>query len=169
MYSDVFRHKFDYGFSKFNVSDTSEREWVSYLAVTRSETFFSSLCYIFTSKYQLPKIIYFDTNFAMVECFVPSVPTSQWKKSAFSADVCRSRNSVLNKPRAKNVPTMTSDNKAPKKPEEKGLAAWVYRKMMHNALWDGDENVGYEPFFKDAMDAREAKKQEEYEKGNGSS
>lgn len=45
-------------------------------------------------------------------------------------------------------------------PEKQSLSEWLLGKFMHNALWEGDQEVGYEPFFKKAEFAREA----EYEK-----
>lgn len=48
----------------------------------------------------------------------------------------------------------------PKK--EQSLADWLYSKLMHNALWEGDEQVGYEPFFKEAMSARDEEKKKQY-------
>lgn len=34
---------------------------------------------------------------------------------------------------------------------------------MHNALWEGDQAFGYEPFHKDVMTAREDEMQKAYE------
>lgn len=47
--------------------------------------------------------------------------------------------------------------------KETSLGDWLYRKFMHNALWEGDENAGYEPFYKAAMAARDEQKKKAYE------
>lgn len=46
--------------------------------------------------------------------------------------------------------------------KKKSLSEWLYSKMMHNALWEGDEEAGYEVFFKEAMSAREDAQKELY-------
>lgn len=48
------------------------------------------------------------------------------------------------------------------KKEKQSLSEWVYSKIMHNALWEGDQQVGYEPFFKEAMSARDEEKKKQY-------
>lgn len=52
---------------------------------------------------------------------------------------------------------------AASKKEKQSLGDWLHSKMMHNALWDGDEEAGYELFFVEAMAAREKEKQKAYE------
>lgn len=47
-----------------------------------------------------------------------------------------------------------------KKP--KSFREWLYSKLMHNAQWEGDENHGYELFFKEAMTARDEEKKRKY-------
>lgn len=46
--------------------------------------------------------------------------------------------------------------------EKQSLKDWLYSKFMHNALWEGDQEAGYEPFFKEAMAAREEEKKKAY-------
>lgn len=48
--------------------------------------------------------------------------------------------------------------------EKQSLMDWLHDKFMHNALWEGDEEAGYELFFKAAMDAREEAKKKAYAK-----
>lgn len=47
--------------------------------------------------------------------------------------------------------------------KDESLLDWLYRKIMHNAMWEGDEEAGYEPFFKEAQKAREEEKRRAYE------
>jgi len=47
--------------------------------------------------------------------------------------------------------------------QKESLIDWFTSKMMHNALWEGDEEAGYEPFFKKAETAREDLQRKAYE------
>lgn len=46
--------------------------------------------------------------------------------------------------------------------KKESLADWLYGKFMHNALWEGDQEAGYEPFFKEAMKNREEEQAKAY-------
>lgn len=90
----------------------------------------------------------------MAPCFVPNTPVH-----ARRADLGRSVCSVT-----RSAPARSSKAKVSMKAEksEGGLMDWLYHKFMHNALWEGDEKIGYEPFFKAAMSAREEEKKKFY-------
>lgn len=51
---------------------------------------------------------------------------------------------------------------AEEKKKTKTFREWLHSKFMHNAMWEGDENHGYEMFFKDAMTARDEEKRRAY-------
>lgn len=96
----------------------------------------------------------------MAPCFVSSVPLVA-RSSLTGSSVCKTsiRSSVSAQPQSRNMVTMAAANKN----EKKSLGDWLYGKFMHNALWDGDEEAGYELYFKDAMDAREEETKKAYE------
>lgn len=81
----------------------------------------------------------------MKPCFVPSTPLVAGK-SIQSKSVCA---------RSKNVTHMSAGGD---KGEKESLMDWLYRKMMHNS----EEEFGYEPFFADAMKARDDEKMKAY-------
>ncbi|CAN8070339.1 unnamed protein product [Agarophyton chilense] len=89
--------------------------------------------------------------------FVSSTPITARRSTSGSAICTRVAPKAVNKMHSSTV-TMSA------KKENVGLGEWLYRKFMHNALWEGDENVGYEPYFKAAMTAREEEKKKVYAK-----
>lgn len=47
--------------------------------------------------------------------------------------------------------------------KDQSLMDWLHDKFMHNALWEGDKEAGYELYFKEAMDARDDLKKQRYD------
>lgn len=95
----------------------------------------------------------------MNPCFVSSMPLASARTSTFGTSVCTSkqRSSPVAKRSTPGVVRMSGGN------EKESIADWLARKIMHNALWEGDEEAGYEPFFIEAMTARDEEKKKAYE------
>lgn len=95
----------------------------------------------------------------MSPCFVSSMPLATARTSTFGTSVCASkqRSSPVVKRSTRGVVRMSEGDK------NESIGDWLYRKMMHNALWEGDEQAGYEPFFVQAQIAREEELKKAYE------
>lgn len=94
----------------------------------------------------------------MAPAFVSSLPLTSSRTPTFGTAVCVARPASLAAKRPTGVVRMSADGGK----EKQSLMDWLYSKFMHNALWEGDEEAGYEPFFKAAMAAREEEQRKAY-------
>eukprot|EP00177_Eucheuma_denticulatum_P006901 GFKZ01012555.1.p2 GENE.GFKZ01012555.1~~GFKZ01012555.1.p2 ORF type:complete len:104 (-),score=16.89 GFKZ01012555.1:853-1164(-) len=95
----------------------------------------------------------------MAPCFITATPVDASRISLCSqllSSTCRAERVRTPARGKRSIVTMSEQKK------EQSLADWLYSKIMHNALWEGDQQVGYEPFFKEAMSARDEEKKKQY-------
>lgn len=89
----------------------------------------------------------------MTPCFVPASPVRGLQTASQNSPVCT-------RPAISSV-RMQADKKEEKKVTFKD---WLYSKLMHNNNFD----YGFEPYFKEAMKARDSKMKEMYDEQKNS-
>lgn len=91
----------------------------------------------------------------MAPAFVASTPLTARTQLQGGA-LCQSRPATRRASR-------TSVQMVAEKKKDGSIVDWLYGKFMHNALWDGDQEIGFEPYWKEIETTREEKKKEVYE------